>query len=286
MFTAKIENSNGQVMLLTGNETAYQVISIIGLNPPTAQINTVTAVGIDGGLYNSARLNMRNIVITIKINGDAESNRLLLYRYFRTKERCRFFYSNGQRDVFIEGFVESVACDIFARDERAQISILCPQPFFKSAELIINDISSTIAGFVFPFSIEIGEPIAFSEFDATGAVNVVNDSDSAAGMVISISFDGAVNEIEIRDADTGASINLVYNFISGDRVEIDTNSGHRAVRLTRSGITTNLFAAVQMGSVFLQLSPGVNRFVYLADGGANNDRADVVISHRTIYRGV
>ena len=153
MYTAQIENSSGNLFTLTGNEPVYQILSITGLNPPNAQINTTTIVGLDGAVFNSSKLETRNLVLTIKINGDVETNRLLLYSYFKTKDKCTFYYSNNSRDVSIEGYVESVECDLFSNNELAQISIICPYPYFKALTQIITDFSNVTPQFVFPFSI-------------------------------------------------------------------------------------------------------------------------------------
>ena len=82
MYTAAIENASGSVYVLTGDEPVYQVLSIQGLNPPSAQLNVTNIVGLDGAKYNSARLNTREIVVTVKITGEVEKNRLNLYKYF------------------------------------------------------------------------------------------------------------------------------------------------------------------------------------------------------------
>ena len=103
MFAAKIQNASGDVMTLTGKEPKYQIIDIQGLNPPAAQINTSTIVGMDGAVFNSSKLQTRNLVLTIKINGDVELNRLRLYSYFRTKEWCKFYYTNDSLEVTIDG---------------------------------------------------------------------------------------------------------------------------------------------------------------------------------------
>lgn len=286
MYTAKIENSNGQIMILTGNEPVYQVISILGLNPPPAQINTTTAAGIDGTRYNSSRLNSRNIVITIKINGDVETNRQTLYRFFRTKEWCRFYYANRHRDVYIDGYVEAVNCDLFVNDERAQISIICPQPYFKDFETVTDDVSNVVAAFKFPFSINIGNPIPISSFDNLGTATVINDSEVAVGVIIDVTFAGAVDELELLNTNTGEHLTLAYPFVESDRVTIDTTKGNKSVRLFRDGETINIFPAVQRGSVFLQLAVGDNQFAYLADGGERNTLVSVIFSHANMYRGV
>ena len=286
MYTAKIQNVNGDVYVLTGNEPVYQVIDIQGLNPPKAQINTTTIVGLDGATFNSSKLETRNLVLTIKINGDVEANRQNLYRYFRTKEWCKFFYSNASVDVYIEGYVESVECGLFTNDERAQISIICPYPYFKSVEQIIDDISNTLAAFVFPFSINEDEPIVFSTYESSRVTNVYNATASETGVEIEIDIKAAVTTIEIKNTITGDDLTLSYSFQANDRVLINTNKGQKSVKLVRSGMTSNLFSAVQRGSVFFQLSAGVNLFGYLVDNGANNEDVYIIFRHYNTYRGV
>jgi hypothetical protein len=202
MYKAKIQNANGDVLTLTQNESDYQVLSIIGLSPAPAVINTSSIVGMDGALYNSSRIDIRNIVLTIKINGDAEANRLRLYNYFRTKSWCRFYYTTESRNVYIDGYVETFECDLFAESEEAQISIICPNPYFVDMSEVSDDISSTVAMFTFPFSINSDEPIPISEHIDQRETTVYNTSESEVGVRFIIQFSGNVNEIDIRNVDT------------------------------------------------------------------------------------
>lgn len=286
MYEAKIENVNGEVLLLTGNEPVYQVINITGLNPPKAQINTTTIVGLDGAKFNSSKLETRNIVLTVKINGDVEANRLKLYQYFRTKEWCKFYYTNDSVNVFIVGYVESVECDLFTNNETAQISILCPDPYFKSITEIITDISNTMALFTFPFSINLGEPIAFSSYDENKVSNVYNASESETGVVIEITFLEAASSIQIRNTATGDDLILNYSFQKNDVVTINTHKGQKSIFLLRNGKTSNIFSALEQGSMFFQLAVGSNLFGYLVDGGSGNESVLVTFTYNTEYRGV
>ena len=287
MYTAKIENAKGDVLQLSGNETEYQVTSITGLNPPNAQINTTTVVGLDGERYNSARLEMRNIVITMRINGNVEANRQKLYRFFPTKQWCRFYFKNENRDVYIDGYVETVEVALFSKSEKMQVSILCPQPFFKALDGIIDDISKVMPAFTFPFTINYGEPVVISRLDAGKVTNVRNDSETETGMTIEISFRLAMSSVRIWNTETGESFGLSYNFMPGDVVRIDTNKGQKSVTLVRSATSTNLFTAIQAGSVFFQLEMGDNYFTYKADNdGVNDGYVTILFIHNTVYRGV
>lgn len=287
MYQAKIENSSGNIMTLTGVEPTYQIISITGLNPPSAQINTTTIVGLDGAVFNSSKLQTRNLVLTVKINGDVEQNRLLLYSYFKTKDWCKFYYTNESLDVSIEGYVESVECNLFSNNEIAQISIICPYPYFKSLSEILTDSSKSIPQFVFPFSINIGEPVIISTYDESSGIAVYNSSETETGATIQIDILFVCASIEIKNITTGDDFEIVYPFIKNDTIIIDTNKGQKSIKLIRNGVITNIFSALQQGSVFFQLVPGTNNFEYLVNNSAaNNDDISITFKHYNIYRGV
>lgn len=286
MFTAMIENADGQSLTLSQNEQDYQIVSITGLNPPKAQINTTPIAGMDGSKFNSSKLNSRNIVITLKLNGDVEANRLALYQMFRTKEPCTFYYTTESRDVMIQGYVETVEVNLFSRSELMQISIICPSPYFKSVAEENVDISNEVALFTFPFSINIGNPIPFSEYLENRIANVFNDSESETGIIIVIDVLESVNQILIRNVNTGDAITLQYSFQDGDRITINTNKGDKSVQLLRNGTLINIFSSLQQGSVFFQLSAGLNQFTYLVDSGAHDEDVIITLNYATAYRGV
>ena len=262
------------------------MVSIKGLNPPKAQVNLSSIAGLDGSKFNSSKLGTRNIVIMLKLNGNVEQNRINLYQFFPTKENIKFYYKNGTRDVYIEGYVESVEVDLFSSKEQMQISIVCPQPYFKSVEEIVADISNVLAAFEFPFSINIGSPIPFSTFNRASVTNVVNDSESETGLIIDIDVLDSINSIVIRNTKNGDSISLSYAFQANDRVTINTNKGNKSITLLRNGVTYNIFNSLQSGSKFFQLDIGDNYFGYLIDNGAMNNAVYIVFHYYNTYRGV
>lgn len=286
MFVCKVENTRNQILTLTQNEENYQIINIMGLTPPSAQINTSKIAGQDGSKFNSSTLNERNIVITVKLNGDVEHNRINLYSFFRNKEWCKFYYKNGTRNVYIEGYVESLDGDLFTDNETMQISILCPNPYFKDIEEIIDDISKALAAFEFPFAIDEGDPIPISTIDTSRITNVYNNSESETGLIIEIDLLNSANKIQINNIITGEIFVLNYAFLENDKIIIDTNKGNKSVSLVRNAVTTNLFTAMRKGSSFFQLNIGDNFFSYLVDEGTNDDAIHIVFKHYTLYGGV
>lgn len=286
MFTLKIENAKGSVLELTHNEENYQVADITGLNPPNANINTSNYANGDGSSFNSSRIPNREIVITVYINGDIQKNRLELYKHFRTKEWCKIYFEDDERNVFIEGYVQAFEVPRFVQKQVAQISILCPNPYFKDIDTIVQSISKSIKRFTFPFSINIDKPIAFSTIELEKITNVINDSESETGLIINVLFMGTVNKLEIRNIDTGKNFIIDYEFMKNDKLVINCNRGSKSVILTREAVEYNLIPYVRKGATFFQLGIGDNKFSFLADEGANDMLVDINFKYYKVYLGV
>lgn len=283
MFKLTLRNRLGNEICLT-NTLNYSITGVEGLNPPSATINTSELALFDGATYNSSKVNMRSINISFSINVEAERNRIALYKVIKPKQQITLLYENGERNVFIDGYVESFEIDYFAMQQTATVSILCPEPFFKDAEEVINEISLIIANFHFPFSITAEDPIPFSYYEQILEINVTNDGDVASGMTIEIRFTGAVKNPTIYNRETREEFGLNYTFQSGDFLTIETSKGEKAVTLTRGTEDINLFNYLTKESTWLQLETGDNVFTYEADSG--EDFMEVRFVYRPFYEGV
>ena len=286
MYSASIENADGNVLVLTGNEEKWQITSIFGLSPANAIVNTTNIAGMDGAVINSTKLETRNIVITLHINGETEENRQELENYFRPKQWCKFYFTNENRNVYSEGYVDSFECDLFAKGQTAQISIICPYPYFIDMTEIATVISSVNGEFTMPWSIDEDHPIPFSSYDYDRVTVIYNGSGSEIGEKIVINVLSGCSEVLIRNIDTGESIVLDYAFQAGDVVTVNTRKGQKRITLTRSGVTTNIFSALQRYSVLFQLHTGNNPITFTVDSGTANDAVEVTFYYSAEYNGV
>ena len=287
MFTAKVRNDAGEEITLTGRETEYQIIRIEGLNPPPAQVNLVPLVAMDGARYNSARLETREIVLTIRINGAVETNRLRLYNYFRTKREITFFYKNGTLDVSIDGYVQTVETDLFSKGETVQVTILCPFPYFAALDAVIADSARSLAEFEFPFSINADSPVIISSLDAGGgAILLTNGTDTECGFVLDVILRGGCSEIVVKNLTSGETFTLRGTFLAGDDVRVCTVRGQKSIEIIRGGEIVNGFSALADGSSFWQILPGENVVEYMIDGTATSPAAELTFTYKVLYRGV
>lgn len=285
MYTLKIENTNGEIFELTHDFSDYYVTKVEGLTPPATTINTAKAGIIDGTFFNSASVEERNIVISLTINGDIEANRQKLYRIFPRKTACTVYFKNANRDVKIKGYVETIECDPFVMREKAQISIICPRPYFEDLATIYAELAATLAMFEFPFAIEEDNPIPFSEATDYPIAEIMNEGDAEAGCIISIEVNDTIQGIKIINTSTQQFFYLDSAFVDHDKITISTISGQMGVTRERGGTKTNILNYVGANSTWLRLAPGVNYFTYTIDDGDTED-VEITFEATTLYGGV
>lgn len=267
MFTLIAQNKYGQQLELTHNE-AYVISSIEGIDPPEGVINTTRNANADGSVFNSSFVNDRTIIITLAINEYAEDNRLNLYRYFKSKYPVRLFYKNSTRNVYIDGYVKKFTIDFFAMKQIAQITIFCPDPFFKGASDTVTDFSSVQAMFEFPFEIET--PIPFGEILIEQEKNVINNGDVETGAIFVLQARGELTNPTIYNTETNQYFSLNLTMQEGDEVQINTNKKKKSVYLISGGVKTNIIGSLKNGSTWLQLNPADNLFTTTAEVNPQN----------------
>lgn len=282
MYTLKAENNRGNVINLTGNSN-YTVYKITGLNPPQANISSSANSTSDGMSINNVRVESRNIVIYMTIEGNVESNRLNLYRHFPLKKNVKLYFSNDSRNVSIEGVVEVIECDIFSNKQVAQISIICPKPYFKDVDELISNFSDITSNFTFPFSIaEAG--IEFSTIGGNARKSIINTGDVDTGIIIKLFAIGTVVNPVIYDVFNNTHFKLKFTMQTSDTILINTNVGEKSVQLIRDGVTTNVMGYMQSDSTWFTLAAGDNVFTYETDSGTSN--LQITFTTSLLYGGV
>lgn len=286
MYTARIENKYGETLTLTGAEDRWQISDIDGLGPVQAGVIVTDLAGLDGARFNMSKLQTRNIVITLHLRGDVEANRLALYRFARTKELCTFYFTNGARNVYAQGYIETADVGLFERKEQMQISIICPDSYFRSVQETSAELTYYVNMFEFPFAIDYDDPVEFSEYIGFVGVPLVNNSETETGLVFKITCLQPISTFTITDTTTGEFMTVSHPFLEGDVITINTNMGQKSLRLLRGGVDSNIFYALDIASKFLQLAVGENLFSYSVDGGEGRGKVKIMMSFDEKYRGV
>lgn len=285
MYSLEVMNEQGVSLKLTQNESRYQIVKVEGLTPPASEIFTAPIATTNGEKFKHSRIEMRNIVITIKLNGAVEQNRIALYDFFTSSRKVKLTYRNGLRHVYIEGYCETVEGDLFELGQKMQISILCPDPYLRGVDELVSDLSKQISGFEFPFAIE-AEGIEFSSVDSDKTTIVVNAGDSSSGMIIEITCNGEeINNPVIYNYHTGQLLRINDTLLKGEKVIINTKKGSKSITKITDGYERNIINKLDVASTWLQLNKGANYFTYSADDNESY-LLKVVIKQESLYLGV
>lgn len=283
MFSLRIQNTKEETFELTNDTANYIVTDVSGLLRPAADIHTSTGTG-DCEIFSSARIQKRNIVITLRLMGDIETNRQQLYRMFPAKTACTVYYKNRNRNVRIVGYVELLDGTVFTDKEEIQISIICPKPYFENLNTLQAELSKVTKLFEFPFSIEVTEPIPLSEIRTLSLCTLVNSGDIPCGCIITIEISGEVSNLNIYNSTTQQFFGLDYTFQANDIITINTKSGkEKSVSVFRNGEAINLLNHMKAGSSWIQLAAGANDLTFTA---SDTDKVMIQFVAVELYGGV
>lgn len=284
MFNMIFENKNGK-QLTFGAGSPYTITEFQGLNPPKAVINTNTTATLDGAIFNSSKLEMRSINIAFAIEEDAEKNRLAIYEVIQPKFPLRIYFQSDYLDIFIDGYVEELSIPYFAKKQIVTVSVLCPRPYFKGAQEIINVLSAVIPKFHFPFASTQSRELVFGKIDPVTSEFVHNAGNVVTGLTFELYAKDTISNPKIIDYSNAQFLEVNTTMVMGDLITITTGEGNKTVTLTRNGIITNIFNLLNKNSTWLQLD--VNGGVYVYEVGTGNvTDLEVWIKHYDQYEGV
>lgn len=305
------------ISLENSKSSGFQVAGIDGLGPPKADLFMSNMAVTDGSVFNSARVDSRNIVINLIYDGNIEECRHRSYEFFPIKKNITLRFRTDSRVVRIDGFVESNEVAVFSKMEGSSISVMCPNPWFAD-----SDWSSTAQAFstvesLFEFeyvkpSVVTDGQIRFGDWeirpsDATpvgdryiefskvedinsGIIRYRGDVDS--GITIRMRMSGNPGNLKLTNKDTGEVMNISASVISrivgsdlqnGDEIVILTSTGKKSAGFYRGGTYKNVIAAIDKKSNWFKLVRGDNTFVLDA---LNSKYVAVTINSQILYEGI
>lgn len=283
MYSLIVEKQNGEQLELTNNEVNWQIAEIEGLAPSDGDITTKELANWDGSVYVDSRVESRDITIEIYLNNDIENNRLKLYEYFKPSKYVKLYFETNNRSVYINGYTEKISLNHFVKHQVMKVTIQCPNPFFIDTMEYKTELSNTMGGFYFPFSIDsVG--IEFTSYEEERKVPVYNYGEISTGARFILTFNGDVTNPTIYNRDTGEYIRLINTFSKGDEVEINTIKGSRTVSKINTEETTNLISILDINTTWIQFESGRSYFSLKADKGVDN--LICTIYNSTFYQGL
>lgn len=272
--------------------------NIEGMGPPHATINSNEVATIDGGIFASARMTQRNLVISLSMmfNPLIEDSRLKVYHYFPIKKQVSVEIKTDYRDAICYGYVESVEPNIFTDHETVQVSILCPDPYFYELEQSIYVFSGVNPLFEFPFENDslTDNLLIMGEIREDNRATLDYQGNVDTGVLITCHvMTGTVENLRIWNVDTRESMRIDttkitrltgIQFSQGDDIIINTKIGEKSIQLLHDGKYYNIISCINKDADWFQLTTGFNTFTFVADHGESGMM--MTITYRNAYGGM
>lgn len=283
--------------------SGFLIGSISGIGPAKANINMSPLASDDGSFFGSARVEQRNIVMTVVFidsarNGSVEMLRHKSYQFFPVKQKVTLVFKTESRVLSTQGYVESNEPTIFSQQVGTQISIICPDPYFYSYGvdgIQVTRFSGIDPLFEFPFSNEslTDDLIEFASIERKSLETVYYEGDAEIGITVHLNATGPVTNISIFNRTTNQMMKIDTAKVKtttgkdvqdGDEIIINTTKNNKSVTLIREGTSYNILNCLDRASSWFKLVKGDNIFTFTADTGDTN--LNFEIENRIAYEGV
>lgn len=175
---------------------------VTGLGPQSGTISR-QKMATHGTIVSGTTTDERNIVIYLGLQQPVGQNRQLLYDMFPTALPVSLHFETDGRDCWIDGYTEMNEPDSFVIGPTAQVSIICPDPFFRALA---------------------------KEYDTVGeAVDITSSCPFDLGYNVHAVFTAAAESFTLTNAATEEVLTINHAFAEGDVLDIDTEE--RTIRV-------------------------------------------------------
>lgn len=269
-----------RLVLADPESSGFAIKKIDGLGPVKADINFTELATSDGAIDNSARLETRNIVISLIFmpHPTIEDTRLLSYKYFPIKRNIKFLIETDNRICQTVGRVESNEPDIFSQQEGCQISIMCPDPHFYSIASNTESFFRIRPAFKFPFKNNLkvrsesiidslGEEIQDSNGEVITSMNIFQNKELKMGDILKTKIGNLYYE---GDDDIGVTLEIhAIGKVTG--LVIYKIESREAIRINDQKLETILGSGIEFGdTITITTSKGNKTATMLRDGIKTN----------------
>lgn len=222
-----------------------------------------------GGYYQGRRVGQRNPVFNFKINPDYKNNidasdaRDILYRQFlepmSESDGVQVLLKDDRRpDRYFIGYTDKLPSDIFVQRPSAQVSMICVDPFIKSAV----ETEGADAGW-------ITVPLAY-------------DGSADTGIELTIKITSTTTRVQVENNGLFMALYNAAGFLANDIIYINTKPGARAIQ--HNGV--DVMAMLQDGSKWLSLAQVSNDLSIYGDTPADGKAVITNYKYRSEWWGV
>lgn len=284
------------------NSQGFAIISMDGLGPGEADINTSEWVTVDGSHYNSAHLKSRTISLELQyvptaIDESVADVRRRTYTYFPIKKEVKLVFEctdikerSTTRYYYITGYVQQNKQNIWSQKEGCSIEINCPDPYFKDTEKVKGNFSNVISLFhyIFPDTTS-GHPFPISHKLMDPQKTLTNKSTIPIGAIFTLIATDVVKSPAIYNTTTGQRMQLNYDMQPGEEIVIDTRSGHKRIYLKDGKDTSKIQYLDVLSADWIELEPGENTIGWDTEEVRQEQEAptfDITYELEPIYEGI
>lgn len=260
-LTITIHNGISKITI-GGGSCDYKLIAYSGFAAADFDVKLSAGGASDGGYISTARLASRTLGIKFDFGGkNAESVRQSLISFFAPDRQLTVTAQRGSIVRTIEG--RAADFDISERNRHARstvdLSILCPDPFFKAADRVY--VSAAVSTPLFRLPCHF--PCVLGAQSSNGELEIFNSGDTYADMVVELAAASSVASPYILNRTNGKRIKVGNTLGSGNVLTIST------VRRAKNAVIGGTRCLIDPSSQFSDfLEVGLNQLAYGSDDGS------------------
>lgn len=268
------------------NDAGVRLVSTVGIGFG-ADVGVTELYDYDGSMFQGSRLRQRGISLVVRYIGarwlhEAHKGRLL--RLLGNKGEIRLRYVTDRLDVYIDCRTEQADTPPNTYPMVTQISLVCPDPYWRTSGDNTVMLAGTISCWEFPFEIP-PEGMEFGRIKAELITEVYNGGSADSGAVWTITANTPCSNPKIENIVTGEFMQVACEMQRGDVLEICTEQGKKSIMFTRGEVTQNYFNYRVNGFSFLGVARGLNIFKYTLDDG-DEHAVDITCRFDKKYGGI
>lgn len=259
-----VTNAAGSVLTfdLYDVNNGYALEKVEGLDPVKATIVSSSYASLDGGAFQNAKNDPRNIKLTIGLEPNytdqtVQSLRQGLYAFLMPKSKVSLqFYDDltGLNSADIVGYVESFEGPLFTDVPEVNISILCFDPDFVAHDETVFSSNSSA--------------------DGTTYVTLTYDGTVDSGFVFKLDVNRTLAELTIKRLAPDGTYKIMTfafstNLVSGDDLYVSTIPGNKYVEKEVAGVRAPILYSLSRQSEWITLEPGANQINVDTAAGAS-----------------
>lgn len=258
-----------------------RAVSVSGIFPEKTLVTEES--GSFGGSVVSERRGVRKIKLRAVLCGDIEGLQAALSEVIGSSGTGRLEFSEGEKNAWIGCYSEGITAEVTGGIDYAEMSFLCPNPFFEKgggSEVFIQICGSSGVWEFDDWELSEDNGTELSVILSGNSAFVPNDGGFESGCIITAEILGPVSEIRAINAGTKEFIGVKGSFSAGDIVIFRCIDGEKGIFLSSVSDEAKLediTHRIIWGSTFFKIAPNGTRISVKTDTDNTDVTAHIVL---------